>query len=147
MYQRKWMRDRCDKMETLDAKHDIFNVHQKLKETGGIFKKCNPPMLVNDTNRIIIDNEEIMRLWETYTRTFWSLQARWSYALPRWTQGSTNYKFRSSIHNQKLQDKKSSWCRWDRLLTELLKIINDSNVQLLINTIYRVSQKEHMALK
>ncbi|CAG9834529.1 unnamed protein product [Diabrotica balteata] len=35
----KWIRERCDEMEDVISKHDLFNVHKKLKEMSNIFKK------------------------------------------------------------------------------------------------------------
>lgn len=37
-----------------------------LKETAGIYRKWIPSLLVNQDNRIVLENEEKINIWEKY---------------------------------------------------------------------------------
>ncbi|KAL3267940.1 hypothetical protein HHI36_007077 [Cryptolaemus montrouzieri] len=63
----KWIKELCEEMENLDSKQDIFNMHKKLREAAGLFKKQSPPMLTDETNNIILNEAEKHRIWANYT--------------------------------------------------------------------------------
>ncbi|KAL3284251.1 hypothetical protein HHI36_018413 [Cryptolaemus montrouzieri] len=51
----KWTKELCEEMENLDSNHDVFNMHKKLREVAGLFKKQSSPMLTDETNNINIE--------------------------------------------------------------------------------------------
>lgn len=42
-----WLRQKCIKIEQLQSKHDHLNLHKKLKETAGFFRRWKPSLRVN----------------------------------------------------------------------------------------------------
>ncbi|KAL3274010.1 hypothetical protein HHI36_015428 [Cryptolaemus montrouzieri] len=67
----KWIKELCEEMENLDSKHDIFNMHKKLREVGGTFKKQSPPMLTDETNNIILNEAEKLEFGKTTSQIYW----------------------------------------------------------------------------
>jgi len=61
-----WLKRECAEIEQLQNRHDDLNLHKKLKETAGIYRKMRPITTVNQNNQIVIDNEEKNYVWETY---------------------------------------------------------------------------------
>jgi len=53
-----WLKRECAEIEQLQNRHDDLNLHKKLKETAGIYRKMRPITTVNQNNQIVIDNEE-----------------------------------------------------------------------------------------
>ncbi|KAL6421339.1 hypothetical protein ACFW04_014785 [Cataglyphis niger] len=71
--QYKKLEKECEKLEKLQSKHDEFNLHKKLKEIMGIYRKKNHSALVNNneinskTNKAVGPNEiptDLLKLLE-----------------------------------------------------------------------------------
>lgn len=56
--------ERCK--EDLIERHDTFNTHRKVKEMAQIYRKYIPMTLINDINKIIVDEKKMRNTWELY---------------------------------------------------------------------------------
>lgn len=61
-----WLKHECSVMEQLQSQHDDFNLHKKLKETAGIYRRMRPTITTNENNQIVIDSKERINVWEKY---------------------------------------------------------------------------------
>ena len=61
-----WLQNECMEIESLEKKHDTFNLHKKIKAvTGGKSSRSNNSIL--DThNNLLHDNERILERWREY---------------------------------------------------------------------------------
>lgn len=66
--------DRCAEIETLQARYDNFNVHKKIKEMTGSFKKRQIMKITDTHGKIIIDKQEIKKRWKSYLETLFKDQ-------------------------------------------------------------------------
>lgn len=64
------IKDRCAKIEEYQKKHDLFNVHQKIKEATGkitrktlsLLKDASENCLVEINDKLLVDLEEVRTL-------------------------------------------------------------------------------------
>lgn len=54
----KWLKNECNEIENLQQSHDDFNLHKKIKEVSGAYRKTNFASLLNDNGQIILDSED-----------------------------------------------------------------------------------------
>ncbi|KAH1028300.1 hypothetical protein HUJ05_001668 [Dendroctonus ponderosae] len=66
MAKEKWIGEECDEMENIMSKHHLFNIHKKVKEISGIFKKGVPPVLGDNNSKTSVDEEDIKTEWQTF---------------------------------------------------------------------------------
>lgn len=57
-----WMKERCQEVEELYKKHDLFNLHKKVKEITGSRKYS----VLNQDKKQIADNIELREVWTKY---------------------------------------------------------------------------------
>uniref|UniRef100_A0A8D8Z4U1 Craniofacial development protein 2 n=1 Tax=Cacopsylla melanoneura TaxID=428564 RepID=A0A8D8Z4U1_9HEMI len=62
----KELDEKCHEIERLQQKYDEFNVHKKVREITGKYKKRTVGKLVNDNGDLIVDQESIKNTWRTY---------------------------------------------------------------------------------
>lgn len=62
-----WMTELCSEAENLYKLGDSFHLHKKIKEISGIFTKNQVVGLKNDADELILDPQEILNTWKTYT--------------------------------------------------------------------------------
>jgi endonuclease/exonuclease/phosphatase family metal-dependent hydrolase len=131
-----WMKSQCEELESYDHDHNAFKLHKKLKEITGTTRKASPSCLVDDSNKIILDEKDILQTWEKYifdtfkdnrpvTDTFIDLHG------PPIIKSEVLHAIRSS-ENRKA-------CGPDDIPVEVLKLIDDHNIDYLLrlfNSIY-----------
>ncbi|KAJ2952534.1 hypothetical protein O0L34_g6852 [Tuta absoluta] len=61
-----WVCDICSEMETLEKKHDYFNLYKKIKMFLGNKKSITPHTLIDNNGRIMMTTQEKLKLWEEY---------------------------------------------------------------------------------
>lgn len=66
------MKQECEDIEKLQKLHDNFNLHKKLKEMVGIYRKKNFSMIVNEENKIVTSIREKKIIWERYITKLFS---------------------------------------------------------------------------
>lgn len=64
----EWLKHECTEIERLQNQHDDRNLHKKLKETAGIYRKWRPTVVVNRDNQIVLDDKEKTNIWEKYIK-------------------------------------------------------------------------------
>ena len=67
----KWLADECKEIELLDARHDSFNMHKRVKQAAGIFRGGGVCTLLNRTGRLL-NLEEKLTEWKTYVEALFS---------------------------------------------------------------------------
>lgn len=60
------LKEKCTDIERLQAKHDTFSVHKKVKEITGKFKKKFVGRIVNELGETVIDINQIKSTWKNY---------------------------------------------------------------------------------
>lgn len=68
----QWMVQKCKEIEDLQAKHDLFNVHKKIKELGNKNRKHHTTFLRDKNNRIVIGIEDKLKQWTQYVKTLFN---------------------------------------------------------------------------
>ncbi|KAL3282698.1 hypothetical protein HHI36_005872 [Cryptolaemus montrouzieri] len=66
------MRTKCEDKEELKKKHDTLAVHKKIKEVINTKKSYTSMNLINEENKIITDENEIVEQREAYIETFFA---------------------------------------------------------------------------
>lgn len=61
-----WLRQQCEEIELLEKKHDLFNMHKKIREAAGIYKSNTVGKLQDKHGKIILQKEDKMQEWKTY---------------------------------------------------------------------------------
>ncbi|XP_055384420.1 uncharacterized protein LOC129614059 [Condylostylus longicornis] len=68
----EWLNQQCQEIERLQQVHDDFNLHKKLKEASGIYRKKTSSILVNKEDKVVFDIEEKKQVWEEYIKDLFS---------------------------------------------------------------------------
>uniref|UniRef100_A0A8D8W5N2 Craniofacial development protein 2 n=2 Tax=Cacopsylla melanoneura TaxID=428564 RepID=A0A8D8W5N2_9HEMI len=133
----KEVKERCEEIEALQKKHDSYNMHRKVKEATGSFKKKQKGNLTDATGNIIIEKEKKMNTWKEYLETLFYDQRE---------DGNYNKNALSGpeITPQEVQAAlKLLKCRKaagpDNIQTEFLKLLDDRGIDVItevFNNIY-----------
>uniref|UniRef100_A0A8D8SJV6 Craniofacial development protein 2 n=1 Tax=Cacopsylla melanoneura TaxID=428564 RepID=A0A8D8SJV6_9HEMI len=62
-------KEQCAQIEYYQNKHDDFNVHRKVREITGSYRKANTGKLEDDTGKLILTTEERKDTWKKYLET------------------------------------------------------------------------------
>ena len=65
----RWLSEKCEEIEDLQKKYDSFNVHKKVKEFTGRYRKKAAAVLRDENNDIIVDTEAKLSGWKKYLET------------------------------------------------------------------------------
>ncbi|XP_030760327.1 uncharacterized protein LOC115885517 [Sitophilus oryzae] len=63
-----WMTERCREVEELHQKHDLFNLHKKVKEVTGKHKPRTCTRIVDGENKPILTEQKLEEVWTNYIR-------------------------------------------------------------------------------
>ncbi|KAL3265652.1 hypothetical protein HHI36_009857 [Cryptolaemus montrouzieri] len=66
----KWIKELREEKENLVSKHDIFNMHKKLREVTETFKEQSPPMLTDGTNNINLNKRRNIEFGKTTSQIY-----------------------------------------------------------------------------
>lgn len=61
-----WLNEKCEEIEELEKKFDNFNLHKKIKEAAGLYKKRPPNNLLDENGHWITDKQETIKKWQDY---------------------------------------------------------------------------------
>lgn len=67
----KFLDEECKEIEQLQAKHDTFNLHKKVKEAAGTYRKQHTGNLCDSDGQIIFDPVEKLKSWKDYISTLY----------------------------------------------------------------------------
>ncbi|KAK9882574.1 hypothetical protein WA026_022202 [Henosepilachna vigintioctopunctata] len=68
----EWLKHKCEVIERLQTLNDDFNLHKKLKEAAGIYRKRNFATITNEYNEIASDISTRKTIWENYITNLFS---------------------------------------------------------------------------
>lgn len=132
----KWMREQCEEMESMMTRHDSFNVHRKIREISGIFRRHVPPMLTDNNNRLILDEEEIIKTWEHYIVELFGDDRNPGIAIENCEEGPEILKVEVQYALKNAKTRKTPGP--DEIPVELLKMMNEDNIHLLIRLFNKI---------
>ena len=59
---KRWLQEKCVKIEILQEKHDSFNLHRKIKEATGSYQRRGPGIIMDSNDNIITEtNKKLTR--------------------------------------------------------------------------------------
>jgi len=61
-----WLKQQCEELEQLQRIHDDFNLHRKIKETAGVYRKSPFSNVENDQRKLVQDDQQRKIKWENY---------------------------------------------------------------------------------
>lgn len=133
-----YYRKKCQEIEELQAKYDIFNVHKKVKELANIQNRKHPNVLQNANGEIITDLEEKLKTWKNYVEELFDDERqkpdlnRDGDEGPEITKAEIKYAIKT-IKTGKAPGP-------DELPSEILKLVEDESMDTLVdlfNLIYK----------
>jgi len=62
----RWLQDKCSEIEILQAKHDSFNLHKKIKEAAGRYQRRGLGIILDSDNNIITETDKKLIRWKQY---------------------------------------------------------------------------------
>ncbi|KAI5633986.1 reverse transcriptase (RNA-dependent DNA polymerase) domain-containing protein [Phthorimaea operculella] len=132
-----WVCDICSEMETLEKKHDYFNLYKKIKTFLGNNKKITPNTLIDNSGRIMMTTQEKLKLWEKYIQTLFHdtrtdiLVESSEPTAPPITKSEINYAIKCAKTRKAVGP--------DEIPSEVLKHIDYDNLEIVVqlfNEIY-----------
>lgn len=127
----RWMTEKCEEMEDLIRKNDLFGTHRKAKEIAGLYKKRIPMTLLDSSNKIILQEEEKIRAWESYMATLFG-DTRPSLETNEDRPEGPHILKSEVLHAIEIAKNRKSTGP-DGVPMELIKIINEDNIDLVVN--------------
>uniref|UniRef100_A0A6P7GR14 Uncharacterized protein LOC114341874 isoform X1 n=1 Tax=Diabrotica virgifera virgifera TaxID=50390 RepID=A0A6P7GR14_DIAVI len=61
-----WLKSQCEEIESLEQKHDTFNMHKKVKQAAGLQKSNTASKLRDQQGNIITDRNQEICIWTKY---------------------------------------------------------------------------------
>lgn len=135
----KWLREKCQEIEELERKHDSFNMHKKVKEFTYTYRKRQVGKLVDENNKLIVDKEEQIEMWEAYIKDLFTDYRHATNTLE--LDGPEILKSEVIKALEQTKDGKAAGC--DEIPAEFLRLINENNLNIvldLFNKIYDSGQ-------
>lgn len=139
----EWLLKQCEELEHLQAIHDDFNLHKKLKELNNCKHKTSSNILFNEQNEIVTEADMKKEIWATYVKELFEDDTRANNIEatnlddggPIITESEIRYAIKVS------KNKKACGC--DNLPAELLKLIDEDGIKVLLkvfNYIYKTGE-------
>ena len=129
--------EKCAEIERLEKQHDTFNIHRKIKEAAGIYKKKDIGNIMDKNNKIIIESAEKLNRWEEYIKELFEDDEKMETIEPRGRNGPAITKDEIEKALKCIKDNKAMGP--DEIPTEILKILTENHIDLLVelfNEIY-----------
>ncbi|XP_073823143.1 uncharacterized protein [Musca autumnalis] len=130
------LKRKCEEIEALQTLHDDFNMHKKLKETAGIYKRKPPSILFDDNNQAVFEISQRKQIWKEYILKLFTDHERSD--CDRNENSDINENSLVSVNPitkeeviyavKSLKDKKAVGP--DEIPAEMLKLIDENNIQL-----------------
>ena len=68
----RWLKEQCEELERLQERHDDYNLHRKLKEVAGIYRKVTFSNIQDEQEQMAHDIGEKKAIWERYIGTLFA---------------------------------------------------------------------------
>lgn len=138
----QWMEDKCTEIETMEEKHDHFNIHKLVKETTGRTKHYKSNSIKDDSNELITDISSLLNHWKEYTEQLFRENEQRIFTDN--CAGETAPKIlKSEIIKAIKQGKQGKAAGPDEIYIEIIKLLDEENIEVLVqmfNNIYESSQ-------
>lgn len=139
-----WMKENCEEIDKLSRTHDDFNMHRKIKEITGIYRKHIPTTITNPRNELILSEQDIKETWKSYiTDVFTSNREEVNLCIEN-REGPTILKSEVLHAISIAKNRKASGP--DELPIEAIKLIDEDNINLIVklfNMIYETGNIPH----
>lgn len=126
-----WMTERCREVEELHQKHDLFNLHKKVKEVTGKHKPRTCTRIVDGENKPILTEQKLEEVWTNYIRELFD-DGGPSFHSQIETENGPDIMI-SEIERALKNTKNGKAAGPDNIYPELIKLINGDNLKLLVN--------------
>lgn len=138
----QWMEDKCTEIETMEEKHDHFNIHKLVKETTGRTKHYKSNSIKDDSNELITDISSLLNHWKEYTEQLFRENEQRIFTDN--CAGETAPKIlKSEIIKAIKQGKQGKAAGPDEIYIEIIKLLDEENIEVLVqmfNNIHESSQ-------
>ncbi|XP_045482912.1 uncharacterized protein LOC123686691 [Harmonia axyridis] len=132
----EWLKSECKEIERIRNQHDNFNLHKKLEETAGIYRKARTTVTDNKNNQIVLESKEKTNVWEEYIKELFEddrppVGSNISLTGPSITKDEIEKAIRSSKNNRAVGP--------DKIPSGILKLLDGRGITALhtvFNTIY-----------
>ncbi|KAL3268840.1 hypothetical protein HHI36_007931 [Cryptolaemus montrouzieri] len=104
-------------------------MNKKLREVAGTFKKQSPPMLTDETNNIILNEAEKHGIWKNYIKDFLG-DNRLEIDMATMSEGPEIIE--SEVMHALEVSENGKAIGLDSIPMELLKLINEENIDLIV---------------
>ncbi|XP_073831724.1 uncharacterized protein [Musca autumnalis] len=134
----------CQEIERLQELHDDFNLHKKIKEAAGIYRKSLPKVLYNSNNEAVFDITEKKAIWQNYITSLYTDENRSNYDImePEPQVGTPITKHETEAAIKSLKMKKA--CGPDEIPSEILKLIEGDNINILVRLFNCIYETEYL---
>lgn len=136
----EWLKRECAEMEQLQNQHDDFNLHKKLKETAGIYRKTQTNITTNNNNQLVLESREKIDVWEKYIeKLFYDERPPIEKTNASTDPSITKDEIEKAIRNSKNNKANGP----DEIPSEILKLLDKRGITVLhkiFNTIYETGQ-------
>ncbi|XP_050513133.1 uncharacterized protein LOC126888800 [Diabrotica virgifera virgifera] len=130
-----WMQEKCKLIEELQVKHDHINIHRKIREATGQYKRRNTHLLIKKDGNLTTTVKEKLVTWKMYIdELFWDYRGN----LPE-INCMTGPSILESEVKAALQSKNSKATGPDEIPVELIKVMSEVSTKELtelLNAIY-----------
>lgn len=137
-----WLQESCKEIEHLQSIHDDFNLHKKLKEHSGIYKRKKTSVLQNANGDVLITNEDRCNEWQQYIQQLFEDETRKGpeSILANCEAENGPPILKSEVEKAIRQSKTRKTPGPDEIPVELLKILDDESISVLtafFNQVYQ----------
>ncbi|KAL1447016.1 hypothetical protein WDU94_015647 [Cyamophila willieti] len=133
--------EQCEEIEWYQSHYDNFNVHRKVREVAGNFRKNNSGKITDEEGNLIITKEEKKKVWEQYlTGLFHDVRADQQ---PIIEDDTGPEILPEEIRAAITQMKDGKAVGLDEIPTELLKCLDEEQIRTIskiFNTIYSAGE-------
>ncbi|XP_055380706.1 uncharacterized protein LOC129611541 [Condylostylus longicornis] len=129
----QWLNSQCQEIETFQNRHDMFNLHKKIKETAGVYRKQTFSNLVDNNNNIVLDQEQKKQVWKEYIEEVFDDISRTDALRTSETEPTGPSITTEEIKRAIKLSKNNKAPGPDELPAEIFKLIDDENLEILKN--------------
>ncbi|XP_029164802.1 craniofacial development protein 2-like [Nylanderia fulva] len=133
-----WLKQECKEMEKLQTLHDDFNLHKRLKEIAGIYRKRTFSAIVDENNNLANDIQEKKIIWEKYVGSLFADERP-----DRQMEADSDNLTGPSIIMEEIKKaintaKTNKAAGPDEVPSELLKLLNEKGLALLLKIFNKI---------
>lgn len=132
------LKEQCEEIEFYQSRYDDFNVHRKVREATGRFRKKVCGKLIDEHGRLIIDKDEKKDIWKQYLEKLFNDSRNEQEPNNNETSGPDILK--EEVRSAIKQIKQGKATGLDQIPAEIIKLFDEKRMQWItdiFNSIYR----------